>query len=320
MKMAKRKHRKCLHCDKGTYKTGSICPHCKIAPLDPKKYEKWKKRREKPILGFFAKIADKTKSKIKEMEEKQMFKKIMVILGIVLALALITIMWGFLPQVMGGFGTVIIIGLCIGLAALIALAINLFKKNEVAKKTSTVGLFISGALIVFALIVGLVGSVISPPAVASTDLDEAVKTEEEAVVEEAEEEIVEEAVIEKEMEEVVVEEAADEVAEVSEGLDYPMETWKLVPAGTLISGDVAIWDGDNNNLKIPVYDNLEETADIIFTTEATYLWFEWGAYVVEEATEGDIETLINQKIELGYTVRYFPSFSKLDYTQIVIYE
>ena len=98
-----------------------------------------------------------------------------------------------------------------------------------------------------------------------------------------------------------------------EGLDQPSKSWFLAKAGTLISGDVAIFDNDNNSKKTPVYDSKEGTADVIYLTSDTYIWAEWGCHSIEEANAQDVTTLINDKLTNGNfkTVRFFNGYSKL---------
>lgn len=97
------------------------------------------------------------------------------------------------------------------------------------------------------------------------------------------------------------------------GLDQPSKSWFLAKAGTLISGDVAIFDNDNNSKKTPVYDSKEGTADIIYLTSDTYIWTEWGCYTIENANAQDVAALINDKLTNGNftSVRYFNGYSKL---------
>lgn len=97
------------------------------------------------------------------------------------------------------------------------------------------------------------------------------------------------------------------------GLDQPSKSWFLAKSGTLISGDVAIFDNDNNSKKTPVYDSQESTADIIYLTSDTYVWAEWGCHEIEIADAKDVATLINDKLTNGNfkTVRYFNGFNKL---------
>lgn len=103
------------------------------------------------------------------------------------------------------------------------------------------------------------------------------------------------------------------VATIHAGLDQPSKSWFLAKAGTVISGDVCIFDNDNNSKKTPVYDSKEGTADVIYLTSDTYIWTEWGCYTIENANAQDVTTLINDKLTNGNfnSVRYFNGFSKL---------
>jgi hypothetical protein len=98
-----------------------------------------------------------------------------------------------------------------------------------------------------------------------------------------------------------------------EGLDQPSKSWFLAKSGTLISGDVAIFDNDNNSKKTPVYDSKEGTADVIYLTSDTYIWTEWGCYTIENANAQDVTTLINDKLTNGNftSIRFFNGYSKL---------
>jgi len=103
------------------------------------------------------------------------------------------------------------------------------------------------------------------------------------------------------------------ITTVHEGLDQPSKSWFLAKAGTLVSGDIAIFDNDNNSKKTPVYDSKESTADVIYLTSDTYIWTEWGCYTIENADAQDVTTLINDKLTNGNfnSVRYFNGFNKL---------
>ena len=103
------------------------------------------------------------------------------------------------------------------------------------------------------------------------------------------------------------------VAAIHAGLDQPSKSWFLAKAGTVISGDVCIFDNDNNSKKTPVYDSQEGTADVIYLTSDTYIWTEWGCYTIENANAQDVTTLINDKLTNGNfnSVRYFNGFNKL---------
>lgn len=103
------------------------------------------------------------------------------------------------------------------------------------------------------------------------------------------------------------------VAAIHAGLDQPSKSWFLAKAGTAISGDVCIFDNDNNSKKTPVYDSQEGTADVIYLTSDTYIWTEWGCYTIENANTQDVTTLINDKLTNGNfnSVRYFNGFNKL---------
>ena len=104
-------------------------------------------------------------------------------------------------------------------------------------------------------------------------------------------------------------------AAVSLGLDQCSKSWFLAKAGTLVSGDVAIFDNDNNSKKTPVYDSKESTADVIYLTSDTYVWTEWGCYTIENATVNDVAALINDKLNNASgnfrTIRFFNGYSKL---------
>ncbi|MDD2483268.1 MAG: hypothetical protein PHE71_03320 [Candidatus Shapirobacteria bacterium] len=104
-----------------------------------------------------------------------------------------------------------------------------------------------------------------------------------------------------------------ETVPISIGLDQPSKSWFLAKAGTLISGDVAIFDNDNNSKKTPAYDSKESTADVIYLTSDTYIWTEWGCYTIENATANDVATLINDKLTNGNfkAVRFFNGYTKL---------
>ena len=100
---------------------------------------------------------------------------------------------------------------------------------------------------------------------------------------------------------------------VHSGLDQPSKSWFLAKAGTLISGDVAIFDNDNNSKKTPVYDSKENTADVIYLTSDTYIWTEWGCHFIEDANAQDVTNIINDKLTHGNftSIRYFNGYSKL---------
>jgi len=105
---------------------------------------------------------------------------------------------------------------------------------------------------------------------------------------------------------------SETVAQTSVGIDQPSKSWFLAPAGTLISGDVAIFENDNNSQKIPIYDSKDNTADVIYLTEDSYIWTEWGCYTIEGATANDVAKLVNNKLDNGFTtVRLFVGFDKL---------
>lgn len=98
---------------------------------------------------------------------------------------------------------------------------------------------------------------------------------------------------------------------ISEGIDQPSKSWFLAKKGSVISGDVCIYDGDNNSRKRPLYDSKEKTADILVLAHDTYIWTEWGCYYIEVPTQEDVVALINDKISEGMTVRYFPTLQKV---------
>ena len=100
---------------------------------------------------------------------------------------------------------------------------------------------------------------------------------------------------------------------ISIGLDQPSKSWFLAKAGTLISGDVAIFDNDNNSKKTPVYDSKESTADVIYLTSDVYIWAEWGCHIIENANAQDVANIINDKLTNGNfkTVRFFNGYTKL---------
>lgn len=91
------------------------------------------------------------------------------------------------------------------------------------------------------------------------------------------------------------------------GIELPMESWYLIKAGSIISGDVAIADIDNNNKKWPLlYDNKEVTADIVLFSHDTYVWLEWGGFLLssEELSSRYLVGLINKKLTEFSTVRF----------------
>lgn len=103
------------------------------------------------------------------------------------------------------------------------------------------------------------------------------------------------------------------IIDITKGVDQPSKSWFLAKAGTLISGDVCVFDNDNNSRKIPIYDSQESTADVIYLTSDCYIWTEWGCYVIENANANDVSTLINDKLVSGNftSIRYFNGFNKL---------
>jgi len=91
------------------------------------------------------------------------------------------------------------------------------------------------------------------------------------------------------------------------GLDIPMETWVFVKAGSLVSADVALYDGDNNNEKSPFYDNEESTADFVYFEADCHIWLEWGGTVFqpEDVNADMIAQFMNKKLVKYPTIRYF---------------
>ena len=81
----------------------------------------------------------------------------------------------------------------------------------------------------------------------------------------------------------------------------------------MISGDVSVFDNDNNSKKTPVYDSKESTADVIYLTSDVYIWTEWGCHTIENASAQDVANIINDKLTNGNftSVRYFNGYIKL---------
>jgi len=106
------------------------------------------------------------------------------------------------------------------------------------------------------------------------------------------------------------------------GLDYPSKTWLFVKAGSVVSADVAIFQGDNNSLKTPLYDNAERTADFVYFATDAHIWIEWGGTVwtPEEVTASTISKFINKKLGDYPIVRFFAyDGSAIVKADIVIY-
>jgi len=163
--MAKRgKHQRCNDpaCGKGTYKNVDKCPTCG-APFDKNKFERWQKRQNNPG----GKITNKIKNILKKLEGKNMWKKVLTVLLMVILLAAVVMLWSYLPT-KGAIGILGLIGLCISLIGVFFLAINAFKESTNLKKVGNFGLFIGGAVLVFALLVGIFGNMIPKDSAVAT--------------------------------------------------------------------------------------------------------------------------------------------------------
>jgi len=95
------------------------------------------------------------------------------------------------------------------------------------------------------------------------------------------------------------------------GIDVPRNCWQHIKAGTVISGDIAIFDGDNNNHMTIINDGASKTADIVRVNQDMNIWFEYGGYAIPNATEDEIRNLITDKLGEFSEVRYFPNLEKL---------
>jgi len=86
-----------------------------------------------------------------------------------------------------------------------------------------------------------------------------------------------------------------------------MEGWTFVPAGSIISGDIALYDGDNNNRKSPFYDSSSATADFVYIAEDCNIWTEWGGFLwtPEKVNANEITGKINKKLGEFPKVRLF---------------
>ncbi|HNY04786.1 MAG TPA: hypothetical protein PKI92_03465 [Candidatus Woesebacteria bacterium] len=109
----------------------------------------------------------------------------------------------------------------------------------------------------------------------------------------------------------------------TDGIDQPSKSWFIAKKGSLISGDVAIFDNDNNSRKLPVYDNKSETSDIIVVgQDGLYIWTEWGCHYWESPTQQDISGEITHKFSEGFTsIRKFDGLTRKNYSDLdpVIY-
>ena len=103
------------------------------------------------------------------------------------------------------------------------------------------------------------------------------------------------------------------IAPTSIGIDQPSKSWFIAEPGSMISGDVSIFDGDNNSRKIPVYDSDAGTADIIIIGGDTpvYIWTEWGCHYWAAPADQDLANQIENKLVDGFTtVRVFSGLTR----------
>jgi len=83
------------------------------------------------------------------------------------------------------------------------------------------------------------------------------------------------------------------------GINQPKDSKFLVHAGDVISGDICIADGTKDIL----YDNSQSTADVVRFNEDTYVYAEWGCYLVTSCTDEQYNDLVKGKELEGYSVR-----------------
>lgn len=250
------------------------------------------------------------KFNLKEMFINMNIKKVLLGLGLVLLAAIFFSFYKVLPAILGIWGIVIIIGIAILFFGVLAALILLSKLAEKAphwfSHVKSIGIPIGCALIIFALIVGLAAPSVQNIAGTSN------RTSSDTIV----------ATANGSGSETAATAAAPAVSStptvIDNGMDYPSKSWFIAKAGTVVSGDIAIFDNDNNSKKTPVYDSKEGTADIVYFTKDTYVWTEWGCYVVENATTDQIVNLINDKLG-DYTVRYFYNYQKLGTNNFATY-
>lgn len=108
-----------------------------------------------------------------------------------------------------------------------------------------------------------------------------------------------------------------ETTTTSVGIDQPSKSWFLAEPGSMISGDIAIFDGDNNSRKISIYDSDAGTADIIIIGGNTpvYIWAEWGCHYWAVPADQDLANQIENKLADGFTtVRVFSGLTRENYT------
>jgi len=102
--------------------------------------------------------------------------------------------------------------------------------------------------------------------------------------------------------------------DTTKGIDQPSKSWFIAKKGSMISGDVAIFDNDNNSKKTPIYDNMENTADVIILGDTVYIWTEWGCHYWENPTQSDIDGAVSDRLSEGFaTVRFFDDLTKTNY-------
>jgi len=105
------------------------------------------------------------------------------------------------------------------------------------------------------------------------------------------------------------------------GIDIPSMCWMYIPAGSIVSADISIYNGDNHNEMIIINDGLASTADMIYFKEGMNVWFQYGGYIIPtNATEEEISDLIISKLNLNVpTIRYFSDFGKLGEYEFITY-
>ena len=104
----------------------------------------------------------------------------------------------------------------------------------------------------------------------------------------------------------------------TDGIDQPSKSWFIAKKGSMISGDVAIFDNDNNSRKLPIYDGASETTDIVIVgQDGLYIWTEWGCHYWESPTQQDISDEIANKLSEGFTsVRKFDGLTRQNHKNL----
>jgi len=279
----------CRVCGKKTRYKDEVCQICRNIPLsDP----------EPQAPTDFSSNNPQKKINLKGMFN--MFKKYLLpILGLIGSIIVLITSVIVLPLIMGGWAIVCLIGACLGI---IGSGLVLYSRQE--KPTPRVdkikNYVCAAGLTLFLGTLLILGCISGCQTFAATKNQSSVSALAPAAATDT-------------LDDTTAAASNTAIPVVHSGLDQPSKSWFLAKAGTLISGDVAIFDNDNNSKKTPVYDSKEGTADVIYLTSDTYIWTEWGCYTIEDANAQDVANIINNKFTDGNftSIRYFNGYSKL---------